>query len=111
MESEKYTLTKAQEEAEKLKQKIDSGEASNYDDAEKLTERELSAKEEIIGLLKEGRVRDATQIINKFHIPEETIQSPEVQSAAKERMIRLLGKGCNENNIIKKKIIQHKKVP
>ncbi len=48
MEGEKYNLVKAQEEAEKLKQKVESGEASNYGDAERLVEQETKLRDEKI---------------------------------------------------------------
>jgi hypothetical protein len=38
METERYSLEKAQEEAAKLKKKVESGEASNYIDAEQQLE-------------------------------------------------------------------------
>lgn len=47
MEGEKCNLAKAQEKAEKLKQKVESGEASNYGDAEKLVEQDSSAAQSI----------------------------------------------------------------
>jgi len=54
MEGEKYNLTRAQEKAEKLKQKVESGEASNYDDAEKQAEQEsLGLRERIQATIKQ----------------------------------------------------------
>ncbi len=47
MEGEKYNLAKAQEEAEKLQQKVKSDEVSNYGEAEKLVEQEAKKKEAI----------------------------------------------------------------
>lgn len=44
MESEKYNIEKAREEALKMRQKIKSGEASNYADAEKLLEAQKKAE-------------------------------------------------------------------
>lgn len=40
MEGEKYNLTKAQEEADKLRKKVESGDAPNYGEAEKLVEKD-----------------------------------------------------------------------
>ena len=47
MEGGKYNLGKAQEEAEKLQQKVKSGDASSYGEAEKLVEQETKKKEAI----------------------------------------------------------------
>lgn len=44
MKGERYNLTEAQEEAGKLRRKIRSGEASNYEEAEKLVEQETERK-------------------------------------------------------------------
>src|SRR3989338_3357912 len=45
MEGEKYNLGKAQEEADKLRKKVESGDAPNYGEAEKLVEQETKKKE------------------------------------------------------------------
>ena len=47
MEGEKFFLTKAQEEAEELKQKKESGEALSYSDAEKIVEQDTKKREAI----------------------------------------------------------------
>lgn len=48
MEGEKYNLGKAQEEADKLRKKVESGEVSSYADAEKLVEKEAGNPREKI---------------------------------------------------------------
>jgi len=53
MESEKYNLGKAQEEAEKLRKKVESGEASSYSEAEKLIETGNEDDPEIVLLRKQ----------------------------------------------------------
>jgi hypothetical protein len=80
---DRYNIIKAQEEAEKLQQKIKSGEALNYGDAEKLIE-----KEEMINWLKRGYIDDAFKIKEQFNVSEEI-----AQSAAKEEMINWLKRG------------------
>lgn len=68
MEGEKYNLAKAQEEAEKLKQKVDSGEASNYGDAEKLVEQETKKREAIatqIGLKADSKLVEVLGSLDK----------------------------------------------
>ena len=55
-------------------------------------EKEKS-KEAMIGALKKGNIDSALEIKEKFNIPEEVIQSPEIQEAVKEGMIYRLKKG------------------
>jgi hypothetical protein len=78
MEGEKYNLAKAQEEAERLKQKVESDEVSNYGDAEKLVEQEASdSKKKILSainqlaykpevVLQNNEILDDPQKFNKY---------------------------------------------
>lgn len=68
MEGEKYNLVKAQEEADKLRKKVESGEVSSYADAEKLIEKEVGdPREKILSAI--------NQIAYK---PEVVLQNDEV---------------------------------
>ena len=51
MEGGKYNLGKAQEEADKLRKKVESGESPNYGEAEKLVEQETKKRESIASQL------------------------------------------------------------
>lgn len=53
---EKYTLEGAEDEAEKMQEKVKSGKAEDYASAEKLVEREKE----------EGKIVDATKISTVF---------------------------------------------
>jgi len=53
MEGERYNLGKAQEEAEKLKQKVESGEASDYSEAEKNIDRESGLRQKVKDIIKQ----------------------------------------------------------
>ena len=75
MESEKYNLGKAQEEADKLRKKVEAGDASNYGEAEKLVDKEsavIQNLEQIISqkgfypeaLIKESALSEAE--LNKY---------------------------------------------
>src|SRR4030042_1446891 len=78
----------ALEQAEKMREKIDKGEAGNYDEAEKLVERSLAKiKDFLISDLKRGRFNGALSLKEAFNVSEEIIQSAEVQAAAKEGII------------------------
>ena len=44
MEGEKYNLGKAHEEADKLRKKVEAGDAPNYGETEKLVEQETKKK-------------------------------------------------------------------
>lgn len=91
-----------QEEAAKIQAKIESGEAKDYAEANRLIEQEKSqnkevvltpeqqaAKEELIECLSRGYVNSAFQIKEKFSLPEDQ----EVQQAAKEGLIKRLSRG------------------
>jgi len=94
MKSEKYNLAEAQEEAEKLQEKIETGDASNYEEAEKLVEQEdASKKERLISLLRNGDVYDVLKIKEQLNLTDDVIQSLEVQEAAKEGLIGLMKGG------------------
>ncbi len=111
---QKKVIAEAREQAELLKQKVQSGEAGNYPEAEEIRERELEeSKQEVIKCLIEGYVdftpeeivhlgareerinlfsakyiENIIKIKDRFHVPEEVIQE-----AAKEALISHLFKG------------------
>jgi len=59
-EEEKYSLQEAQEEAEKLQQKIGSGEAKDYQEAEEQVDQETKeAEQQVFRLAMEGDIRGA----------------------------------------------------
>ena len=96
-----YNLKKAQEEAAKIQAKIKSGEAKDYNEAEKLVESEevekkkiiltpeqQEAKQRLIKRLSDGYINGALEIKEKFSLPQEF-----VQDAAKQGFIRRLSNG------------------
>ena len=71
MEGEKYNLGKAQEEAEKLRKKVETGNASNYGEAEKLVEQETKKREAIasqIGLKADSKLVEVLGVLDKDQI-------------------------------------------
>ncbi len=103
MKNKLYSLPEAQKEAENLKQKVESGAASNYEEASNLLKKEndeqSSAKEGMMYHLRNGSIDAAIKIKDAFHLSEEFLQSPEVQSAAKKRMIDRLTDGYIDDAI------------
>ena len=73
MEDEKYNLGKAQEEAEKLRKKVESGDASNYGEAEKLVESETKKKEALasqLGLEADSKLVEVLIPLDKEQLEE-----------------------------------------
>ena len=137
MENERYNLEKAQEEAAKMRQKIESDRASDYTESERLVEQDLirlkedlinilkansnaifednipteilqsAAKEALIYNIKSGFIRTAEDIIEKFSLSRDVIQSSDVQSAAKEQMIFYLKDPYNTDSLGLARVIKN----
>jgi hypothetical protein len=90
MEGEKYNLAKAQEEAEKLRKKVESGDTPNYGEAEKLLgqeNREKKVVQQIIEELSTGSPDKAVRTKQIYKLPESSFQSEDVQSAIQKAII------------------------
>ncbi|MFH0874097.1 MAG: hypothetical protein V1846_04655 [Candidatus Komeilibacteria bacterium] len=99
---EKYTWEKAQDEASTLSQKVETGEALDYDsaeqqlDADSLTEEQKGYKEELLSQLKAGKADLAARLKSKL-LPE-VMQSQEVRQAIIEQFVYNLSNGYDHIN-------------
>lgn len=93
-----YNLEEAQEEAKKMQDKIENGEANNYGRAEQIIKSEAARKkidkQKVIDFLHKGDYVNFGRFINsRVRIIDEISSSPEIQQIAKSEVERLLSIG------------------